>query len=106
MARDERVKAARAEVCSHPARLDERSRRMMAAGEARQLGYGGVSNVSDACGLSRVIITKAMRELDAPPIPSGRIPRAYPYGIYDPGRNTGSANGTVNPSPHSFHGER
>src|SRR5579863_505876 len=46
--------------------LDERARRMMAANEARQLGYGGVSSVSRACGLSRVTITKGMRELGAP----------------------------------------
>jgi DDE family transposase len=55
--------------------LDERSRRMMAASEARHLGYGGVSIVSRACGLSRVTITKAVRELDAPPQPPGRIRR-------------------------------
>ncbi|HEY6851188.1 MAG TPA: ISAzo13 family transposase, partial [Terracidiphilus sp.] len=33
--------------------LDERRRRMMAAIEAKSLGYGGVSLVSRACGLSR-----------------------------------------------------
>jgi hypothetical protein len=31
---------------------------MIAAAEANQLGYGGVSLVSRACGLSRVTITK------------------------------------------------
>ena len=31
--------------------LDERARRMLAASEARQLGHGGVSVVSRACGL-------------------------------------------------------
>ncbi len=55
--------------------LDERARRMMAANEARQLGYGGVSSVSRACGLSRVTITKGMRELGAPPLEEGRIRR-------------------------------
>ncbi|MFC1641066.1 ISAzo13 family transposase [Myxococcota bacterium] len=53
--------------------LDEQARRMMAANEARELGYGGVSKVSHACGLSRVTITKAMRELDEAPLPTGRI---------------------------------
>ncbi len=43
--------------------LDERSRRMMAANEAFDLGYGGVSIVSRACGLSRVTITSGMKEL-------------------------------------------
>lgn len=47
----------------------------MAAAEARQLGYGGVSLVSRACGLSRVTVTKGMRELGAPPLTEGRIRR-------------------------------
>ena len=55
--------------------LDERARRMMAANEARQLGYGGVSMVSRACGLSRVTITKGIEELGEPPLPAGRIRR-------------------------------
>jgi hypothetical protein len=48
---------------------------MMAAIEARQLGYGGVSQVSRACGLSRVTIIKGMQELGAPPLPAGRTRR-------------------------------
>ena len=55
--------------------LDERARRMMAANEARQLGYGGVSRVSLACGLSRVTITKGMEELSNPPLETGRTRR-------------------------------
>jgi len=55
--------------------LDERARRMMAANEARQLGHGGVSIVSQACGLSRVTITKGMRELRSRPLEPGRIRR-------------------------------
>ena len=55
--------------------LDERARRMMAANEARQLGHGGVSRVSQACGLSRVTITKGMRELRSRPLEQGRIRR-------------------------------
>ena len=55
--------------------LAERARRMMAANEARQLGYGGVSRVSRACGLSRVTITKGMEELGNPPLETGRIRR-------------------------------
>ena len=43
--------------------LDERARRIVAASEAAHLGYGGVSQVSRACGLSRVTLTKAVREL-------------------------------------------
>ncbi len=55
--------------------LDERARRMLAANEARQLGHGGVSKVSQACGLSRVTITKGMRELRSRPLKQGRIRR-------------------------------
>lgn len=55
--------------------LDERAKRMLAAGEAKELGHGGVSIVSKACGLSRVTITKGMRELDEAPLPPGRVRR-------------------------------
>ena len=44
--------------------LDERTRRIMAAGEARALGYGGVSLVRRACGLSRKAIRKGIREIE------------------------------------------
>jgi hypothetical protein len=43
--------------------LDERTRRLMAATEAMSLGYGGVSLVSRACGLSRKAIRKGIGEL-------------------------------------------
>jgi len=56
--------------------LDERARRMMAANEAREIGFGGITIVSRACGLSRVTITKAIQELDASPLTPGRIRRA------------------------------
>lgn len=55
--------------------LEERARRLLAANEARQLGYGGVSKVSRACGLSRVTITKGMQELSDPPLGASRIRR-------------------------------
>lgn len=56
--------------------LDERARRLFAASEARQLGHGGVSTVSRACGLSRVTIMKGVQELEDPPLPPGRVRRA------------------------------
>jgi len=43
--------------------LDERGRRLMAASEALALGYGGVSRVRRACGLSRKAIAKGIREI-------------------------------------------
>jgi len=55
--------------------LDERARRMLAANEALNAGHGGVSQVSRACGLSRVTITKGIREINEAPLPEGRIRR-------------------------------
>jgi len=56
--------------------LDERTRRLMAANEAISLGYGGVSLVHRACGLSRKAILKGVREIDAGEAPlEGRIRR-------------------------------
>jgi hypothetical protein len=49
---------------------------MMAATEAREIGRGGISIVSHACGLSRVTIAKGIRELDKPPLEPGRVRRA------------------------------
>ena len=66
------LKAKVAQIWPH---LDERSRRLFAANEARQIGHGGVTAVSLACGLSRMTITKGLRELDEPPLPPGRIRR-------------------------------
>jgi hypothetical protein len=56
--------------------LDERTRRIMAANEAIGLGYGGVSMVRRACGLSRKAIAKGILEIEAGASPSeGRIRR-------------------------------
>lgn len=55
--------------------LNERSRRLVAAAEAVQLGHGGVSFVSRASGLSRVTITKGIRELGEESVPTTRIRR-------------------------------
>jgi hypothetical protein len=55
--------------------LDERARRLVAANDAVRLGYGGVSRVSRACGLSRVTLTKGVKELRNKPLSVGRIRR-------------------------------
>jgi len=56
--------------------LDERTRRLMAASEARTLGFGGISKVRRACGLSRKAIAKGIREIeDGTAPPQGRIRR-------------------------------
>jgi hypothetical protein len=43
--------------------LDERSRRLMAASEAVSLGYGGISQIRSASGLSRKAIANGIREI-------------------------------------------
>lgn len=53
--------------------LDERKRRLLAAAEARVLGYGGVSLVSRVSGLSRTTIHRGLQELDEAALPSGRV---------------------------------
>src|SRR3989304_4474159 len=54
--------------------LDERTRRIMAANEAVSLGFGGISVVHRACGLSRRAIAKGISEIQEGIVPSeGRI---------------------------------
>ncbi|MDR1296061.1 MAG: ISAzo13 family transposase [Deltaproteobacteria bacterium] len=56
--------------------LGERERRLVAAGEARRIGRRGISMVSRACGLSRVTITKGIKELDEAPLAPGKTRRS------------------------------
>ncbi len=61
--------------------MDEQMRRLWAATEARALGYGGVTTVARAVGLTRPTITAGMKELgDArqlvPMAPKHRVRRA------------------------------
>jgi hypothetical protein len=46
--------------------MDERLRRQWAAAEARDVGWGGISAVAQATGLSRTTITAGLRELALP----------------------------------------
>jgi len=55
--------------------LDERTRRLMAASEAKALGYGGVSLVRRACGLSRKAISKGIDEIEEGVAWKGRVRR-------------------------------
>ena len=59
--------------------LDERARRLVAAAEAQVLGYGGITSVAKATGLSRKAIRKGLDELSQSPLdrlPAGRTRRA------------------------------
>src|SRR3954452_2476763 len=59
--------------------LDERSRRLWAAVEARSLGRGGIIRVAEATGLARGTIRAGLKELALPisgdhgPLPGGRL---------------------------------
>lgn len=57
--------------------LNERTRRLWAATEARAIGYGGIALVQRATGLSRSTIERGLAELDAPgpPLAPDRIRR-------------------------------
>jgi len=56
--------------------LDERTRRLTAANEARAWGRGGISEVSRACGLSRKAIAKGIKEIETgTALPPGRVRR-------------------------------
>jgi len=48
---------------------------MLAATEAMEIGYGGITFVSQACGLSRVTITKGIDELSKPALSEDRVRR-------------------------------
>jgi len=57
--------------------LDERQRRLLLGVEARELGWGGVSAVAVAVGVSRSTVTNAVAELELPSeLPEGRSRRA------------------------------
>jgi Rhodopirellula transposase DDE domain len=56
--------------------LDERQRRLVAAEDARVLGYGGIARVARAAGLSRPTLHHALTELGAKPVAVHRVRRA------------------------------
>jgi len=55
--------------------LTERQRRLAAAADARALGYGGVSRVARATGMSRVTIHRGLAELEVEALPPERSRR-------------------------------
>jgi hypothetical protein len=70
--------------------LDERQRRLWVAAEAKTLGYGGVSLVARATGVTRPTIHAGLKELAAGPAPAtGRVRRpgagGKPVAVAQPG---------------------
>jgi hypothetical protein len=58
------------------AKLDERGQRLFAAAEVAAAGYGGLKAVAGITGLARSTINRGEDDLDAEPLPKGRIRRA------------------------------
>jgi Rhodopirellula transposase DDE domain len=56
-------------------KLDERGRRLFAAIEVRTAGWGGLAVVSTITGLARSTINRGEDDLDAAPLPKGRVRR-------------------------------
>ena len=52
--------------------LNEKERRIVAAADARLLGYGGISRVAAAAGVSRPTLYQGIRELEGGPAAPGR----------------------------------
>jgi Rhodopirellula transposase DDE domain len=82
--------ALRAKFAALAPALDERSRRLWAAAEARAIGYGGQSLLAKVTGMARSTIYLGLKELAAgPPDPGGRIRRVggggKPLTHYQPG---------------------
>ena len=57
-------------------KLDERGRRLFAAGEVRTAGWGGLAAVSRITGLARSTINRGEDDLNAAPLRQGRVRRA------------------------------
>ena len=89
------VDAIRAKFDSLKPVMDERTRRLWAATEARAIGRGGITRVSEATGVSQVTIRAGLDQLDQPagpgtaPVTAGRVRRPgggrKPLVHHDPG---------------------
>jgi len=56
-------------------KLDERGQRVFASGEVRAAGWGGLEAVHEITGLARSTIGRGLKDLDAAPLPKGRVRR-------------------------------
>ena len=76
MNREEEIKQRYERVATE---LNERTRRLLAASEALAIGWGGVSMVSRATGLSRPVIIQGIKEVqEGTKVGEGRVRRKDP----------------------------
>jgi hypothetical protein len=69
-------------------KLDERGRRVFAAGEVRAAGWGGLEAVSEITGLARSTIGRGLKDLDAGPAERPGSPQGgRPASFVEPGPN-------------------
>src|SRR5271170_6438206 len=54
-------------------KLDERQRRLFAACEVLAAGRGGLEAVAKITGYARSTLGRGLKQLDAPPFPTGRV---------------------------------
>ena len=71
------VGAVRRRIAALWPHLSERQRRLLLGAEARELGWGGISAVARAAGVSRTTVTLAVSDVGSPPeLPKGRSRRS------------------------------
>jgi hypothetical protein len=75
---DERAIAERYQLLSERGVLDERGRRLWAAAEARSAGYGGLSAVVRATGISESTVLRGLAELESDQRPAPGKVRKHP----------------------------
>jgi len=75
---DERAIAERYRLLNAQGALDERTRRLWAAAEARSAGYGGLSAVVRATGISESTVLRGLADLDSEERPAPGNVRRHP----------------------------
>ena len=75
---DERAIGERYRLLNAQGVLDERTRRLWAAAEARAAGYGGLSAVVRATGISESTVLRGLADLDSEERPAPGKVRRHP----------------------------
>src|SRR5271155_1119556 len=81
-------------------KLDERGRRMLAAGEVRTAGRGGLAVVSRITGLARSLINRGEGHLDGEELPKVQVRRA------GAGRKSPRSRAPIEAAPRTGHARR